>query len=157
MAPIAALQYRFSWRARLACPYFVPTEILNDGSWLHPARLPLGAGWNGRCCASHDAMTPSDHALHQFCNLGNAAACPSLPRERDWDAVRFSVARAGAEQITLSYVCELGHAPVEHGKLVFDAIQGHWSDPHADARVQRLADCYLAAYRMRRDAGQNVA
>jgi hypothetical protein len=133
----------------LACPYFVPQEIMNDGSWLHPARLPLGAGWSGHCCATGELTTPDDAALHEFCNLGNAGACPHLPGERDWDAVRFSVARTSAEQITLWYVCELAHAPVEHGKLMFDRAANLWLNPHSDARVQRLAEAYLEAYRAR--------
>src|SRR5580704_1544934 len=49
---------------RLACPYFVPREIVHDIAWPHPARLPLGAGWTGTCCAaSHEstigAVTPN--------------------------------------------------------------------------------------------------
>jgi hypothetical protein len=48
----------------LACPYFVPREIVHDIAWPHPARLPLGAGWTGTCCAaSHEstigAVTPN--------------------------------------------------------------------------------------------------
>jgi hypothetical protein len=134
----------------LACPYFVPREIVNDGSWLHPSRLPLGAGWSGRCGASGQETTPSDFVLHELCNLGNAAACPHLPRGRDWDAVRFSVAHTSSDQITLWYVCELAHAPIEHGKLTFDCVEGRWLNPHADARVQRLAVCYLETYRSRK-------
>src|SRR4030081_1350287 len=99
-------------RKHLACPYFVPREIVNDGSWLHPA--------------------PGDSALHDFCNLGNAHACPHLPRDRDWDAVRFSISGTGSEQITLWYVCELAHAPIEHGKLTFSRIEERWLNPHAD-------------------------
>lgn len=53
------------------------------------------------------------------------------------------------EQITVRYVCELAHAPVEHGKLTFDIALGRWLDPHPDARVRRLADCYLEAWRAR--------
>lgn len=140
----------------MACPYFVPREIVNDGSWLHPSRLPLGAGWSGHCCASGQETTPADSALRDFCNLGNATACPHLPCERDWDAIRFSVARASAEQITLWYVCELAHAPVEHGKLTFDRVEERWSNPHADPRVQRLADCYLEIYRSRRNVSLAV-
>ena len=139
----------FLRRTYLACPYFVPREILNDGSWLHPARLPLGAGWSGRCCASAQETTPNDSALREFCNLGNASSCPHLPSERDWDAVRFSVARTSPEQIILWYVCELAHAPIEHGKLIFDRLAESWLTPHADQRVQRLAACYLEAYRAR--------
>jgi len=94
-------------------------------------------------------IAPSDSAIHNLCNLGNAGACPHLPRERDWDAIRFSVARTSAEQITLWYVCELAHAPIEHGKLTYDQIEQHWLNPHADPRVQRLAVCYLETYRAR--------
>jgi hypothetical protein len=41
----------------LACPYFVPREIVYDLSWPHPARLPLGAGWTGTCCAASYEFT----------------------------------------------------------------------------------------------------
>jgi len=75
---------------------------MNDGSWPHPSRLPLGAGWTGNCRASGLELAASDAHLREFCNLGYATACPHLPTGRDWDAVRFSVARAGREQITIS-------------------------------------------------------
>jgi hypothetical protein len=144
----------------LACPYFVPREIVNDGSWLHPARLPLGAGWSGQCCASGNEVSPTDASLHDFCNLGNAHTCPHLPRDRDWDAVRFSISGTSPEQITLWYVCELAHAPIEHGKLTFHRIEERWLNPHADSRVQRLAVCYLEAYHARQgvtvDAGEDL-
>jgi len=130
----------------LACPYFVPREILADGSWHHPSRLPLGAGWNGNCCASGQELRPSDSAIRELCNLGYASACPHLPARRDWDAVRFSVAGASSEQITLRYVCELDHAPVIHGKLSFDRVRQGWTNPHDDPRVRRLADCFLQSY-----------
>jgi hypothetical protein len=147
----------FLRRAGLACPYFVPREIVNDGSWMHPARLPLGAGWSGTCCASSQENTPSQLELHEFCNLGNATRCSRLPRERDWDAVRFSVARASLEKIELMYVCELAHAPVEHGRLAFDRVANGWLNQHADARVQRLADSYLETYRARQDDKLSVS
>lgn len=148
----------FLWRELfLACPYFMPREILNDGSWQHPARLPLGAGWTGSCCASAEETLPTESALREFCNLGNAHACPYLPRDRDWDAVRFSVARSGSEQITLWYVCELAHAPIEHGKLTFDRRMKRWVNPHADLRVQRLADCYLQTYGSRQSSSLAIA
>ena len=133
----------------MACPYFVPREVLNDGSWLHPSRLPLGAGWRGECCASGVAVAPLDSEIREFCNLGYASGCPRLPQERDWDAVRFSVAGANGDQIALFYVCEFGHAPVEHGKLTFDLTSERWLDAPADGRVRRLADCYLKTYRIR--------
>lgn len=141
----------------MACPYFMPREILNDGSWQHPARLPLGAGWTGSCCASGAESVPTESALREFCNLGNAHACPHLPRDRDWDAVRFSVARIGSEQVTLWYVCELRHAPVEHGQLTYDRLAENWLSTHSDLRVQRLADCYLQSYRARQKENRNIS
>ena len=120
-----------------------------DGSWQHPSRLPLGAGWRGNCCATGDEFTPSDSAIRELCNLGNAHSCSSLPAEREWDAIRFSVALISDQQITLWYCCERGHAPVEHGKLTYDRNNKTWQSPHPDARVHRLADCYLETWRAR--------
>ncbi len=134
---------------RLACPFFVPLAVVNDGSWLHPSRLPLGAGWTGNCLASGQELAASDTHLREFCNLGYARACPHLPAQRDWDAIRFSVARAGREQVTICFVCELDHAPIEHGELTFDLVNEFWLNRHPDPRVLRLANCYLQAYRAR--------
>lgn len=136
---------------QLACPFFVPREILNDGSWPHPSRLPLGAGWTGACSASGHEQPASALHIQEFCNLGYATACPHLPRHRDWDAIRFSVAHASRQQVTLSFVCELAHAPVEHGKLTFDLTREVWLSPNSDPRVFRLAASYLQAYRARTD------
>ena len=146
----------------MACPYFVPLEILNDGSWAHPARLPLGAGWSGSCCAPRKESATDELAdepfavdaacVRDFCNLGYASACPRIPRDRDWDAVRFSVAGSSPEQITLLYVCELNHAPVEHGTLSFEVAGEVWRDAPRDPRVRRLANSFLHAYRIRQTA-----
>jgi hypothetical protein len=136
----------------LACPFFVPRQIVNDGSWLHPSRLPLGAGWTGNCRASGHELPASDAHMREFCNLGYATNCPHLPQHRDWDAVRFSVARAGLDQVTIHFVCELDHAPIEHGTLTFDMGSESWLDTHPDLRVLTLAACYLHAYRVRKCA-----
>lgn len=133
----------------MACPFFVPREILNDGSWPHPSRLPLGAGWSGDCCASGVSVAPQKSQIREFCNLGYAIRCPHLPPQRDWDAIRFAVSRASDEQITLSYSCELGHAPIEHGTLTFALADETWLNTHGDARVRRLADSFLQSYRAR--------
>jgi len=136
----------------LACPFFVPLEIVNDGSWLHPSRLPLGAGWTGNCRASGQEVAASDTHIREFCNLGYANACPHLPRLRDWDAIRFSVDQVSRDQITICFVCELAHAPIEHGKLTFDLASEVWLDAHPDPRVLTLANCYLETYRARQRA-----
>ena len=130
----------------------MPREIVNDGSWPHPSRLPLGAGWRGNCRASAEEQESSDAQIREFCNLGYATACPQLPRRRDWDAVRFSIAKVSPQQITICFVCELAHAPIDHGKLTFDLAGEVWLNSRADERVLRLATCYLQTYRARQSA-----
>lgn len=136
----------------MACPFFVPLEILNDGSWPHPSRLPLGAGWTGNCRASGQEVAASERDIREFCNLGYATSCPHLPRLRDWDAIRFSVARAGREQVTIHFICELDHVPIEHGQLTFDLVNETWLNMRADERISTLAASYLHSYRSRQNS-----
>src|SRR5258708_6718646 len=89
-----ALQWAFSEGTTLACPFFVRGKMVNDASGPHPSRLHLGAGWRGNCLASGQELAASDTHMREFCTLGYETACPHLPRHRDWDAIRFSVARA---------------------------------------------------------------
>ena len=134
----------------MACPFFVPLEVIHDGSWLHPARLPLGAGWRGNCYASGHELPAAENHVRDFCNLGYAVACPHLPPHRDWDAIRFCVAHESRNQLSVSFVCELAHAPVEFGTLTYDLTANVWIDAKSDSRVMRLANSYLQTYRLRR-------
>jgi hypothetical protein len=142
----------------VACPFFMPVEKLESGSWLHANRLPLGCGWSGRCTApGHEDAVPTQEELHEYCNLGYAAGCGRLPTERAWDSVRFgarTISRDGkdrsGEHIQIRYVCERDHLPVEHGVLKFDAVLARWEPGHLDQRVQRMAECFLASYIERR-------
>ena len=92
---------------------------------------------------------PAEHHIREFCNLGYAAGCPQLPAERDWDAVRFSVAGLSAAEITLHYACERAHAPVAHGTLTYELPGENCREPHPDPRIGRLAAGYVRAYRAR--------
>jgi hypothetical protein len=138
----------------MACPFFLPIEKLENGAWLHPHRLPLGCGWSGHCGApGHEGESPSQEDLQDFCNLGYAEACARLPQERPWDSVRFTArsvfnhAENGrGQRIQLRYVCERGHRPAEHGFLEFDIAQDQWVKYHGNASVQKMAECFLAAY-----------
>lgn len=164
----------------MACPFFVPLEMISDGSWPHPSRLPLGAGWRGNCGAATAELPASEDQVRDFCNLGYAAACPRLPQRREWDAVRFSIAHVSPEHVTICFVCELAHAPIESGNLTFDLtgkvlldanvnshadsrvdsnvdsrVDSHFDshlDSHHDPRVVRLATSYLQAYRARHNS-----
>jgi hypothetical protein len=135
----------------VACPFFVPTHKLDDAGWLHPARLPLGGGWKGHCSApGHEGADPSEHELRECCNLGYASACSWLPQDRSCDAIRFSLAHDRGARLLLWFVCESGHRPAGHGMLEFDVPLRRWMVPHPDPRIQKMAECYLESYLLRR-------
>lgn len=134
----------------MPCPYFIPTERFDHAGFKHPARLPLGAAFRGRCGASgNDGVLPTDEDLKQ-CNLGYARNCSRLPRERDADAIRFSIARERDGQISLCYVSELNYLPRESGRLQYESLTQKWLQMHPDARVQAMAECFLQSYLVRR-------
>ena len=139
----------------------MPVERLENGSWPHPARLPLGAGWQGHCTApNHQGATPDQHILEAFCNLGYASSCPWAPSDRPSDAVRFAVAAplngstnsvegatgALAGILRLQFVCEKAHLPAEHGELQIDLRTSTWLRRHDDPRIQKMAECFLESY-----------
>jgi hypothetical protein len=147
----------------MACPYFMPVARIENGNWPHPARLPLGLGWSGHCTApGHEGQAPAHDVLETFCNLGYASGCSWSPPERVWDAVRFAVsappgrkqaqdaAALPARTLLLRYVCERDHRPVEHGDLEFDSSGAVWLRRHGDARIQKMAECFLESYLKKR-------
>jgi hypothetical protein len=140
--------------SRVACPFFLPVEKLENAGWLHAHRLPLGAGWAGRCTApTHEDANLSNEELREFCNLGYASQCARLPRERAWDSVRFGAKIATGNQtgrssdcVEVRYICERDHLPAAHGRLEFYPSRGEWGKKHFDHRVQRLAECFLESW-----------
>jgi len=142
----------------------MPLEKIENGGWQHPARLPLGGGWTGHCTApGHEGAMPAQGILEGFCNLGYSAGCSWAPRDRAWDAVRFSViAPAEVEKlrqqtqplthrtILLHYVCERNHLPVVHGRLEYDRAGASWLTHHENPQVQKMAECFLDAYLQKR-------
>jgi hypothetical protein len=140
----------------------MPVVRLENGSWPHPARLPLGGGWCGHCTApGHEGEVPQQDVLENLCNLGYASSCAWSPTERVWDSVRFAVsapldsavrseshgtAAVPARMLVLRYVCERNHLPVADGDLEFDLSRATWLRQHEDARVQKMAECFLDSY-----------
>lgn len=136
----------------MACPFFMPLEKLENGTWMHAGRLPLGCGWSGQCMApAHEGEVPSEQELRD-CNLGYAENCARLPHDRVWDSVRFGartvVPRNGVSSgsIQLRYSCERRHFPAENGVLEFDTVRAQWDKSHDDLRIQRMAECFLESY-----------
>ena len=78
--------------------------------------------------------------------MGYAVSCVRLPQERDYDAVRFSVSRESASQLTIWFVCETAHRPGSHGTLQYDAAGKQWLLRHDDSRIQKLAECFVQTY-----------
>ena len=143
----------------MACPYFMPVAKLENGNWPHPARLPLGCGWRGHCTApGHEQAIPAENVVQEFCNLGYASSCGWAPSQRPWDAVRFAVAAPAknassskpSESLRLTYVYENQNRPAGHGELVYDLARATWLSRHEDARIQRMAECFLESYLSKR-------
>jgi hypothetical protein len=144
----------------------MPVAKLENGSWPHPARLPLGAGWSGHCTApGHEGTVPSQDVLQAFCNLGYAGSCGWSPAERRCDAVRFAVAAPAkslpelnpiptengpARILRLAYVYEQGNRPAGQGELEVDLATTTWVRRHDDARIQKMAECFLETYLSKR-------
>ena len=78
--------------------------------------------------------------------MGYAVSCVRLPQARPCDAVRFSVARESAAQLSIWFVCETAHRPTSHGTLQYDAAGGRWISSHGDSQIQKLAECYVHTY-----------
>jgi len=131
----------------MSCPFFIPTERFDDAQFPHPARLPLGAAYRGKCSATH--ATPSDDELKQ-CNLGYARDCGRLPQTREADSVRFSILRERDGQISLCYVSELNYLPQDSGNLHYELLSQRWHQKHPNQQIQTLAECFLQSYLARR-------
>jgi len=137
----------------------MPVARLENGAWPHPSRLPLGGGWSGHCTApGHEGEVPTQEILESSCNLGYAANCGWAPTQRN-DSVRFAVsapdranggAAAANRVLRLIYVCERDHRPAAHGDLAFDLAAGTWLRAHEDARIQKMAECFLESYLKKR-------
>jgi hypothetical protein len=133
----------------VACPFFFPLEKSVTIGWAFPSRLPLGAGYCGRCRAGEGEFPPGEERLRDSCNLGYAA-CDRLPVERHADCVRFSIGREQGDRIILHYVYEREHAPVQYGNVEYDSVRRQWLSLIQNECVQRQAECYLAVYLERR-------
>ncbi|HEX8815002.1 MAG TPA: hypothetical protein VF753_05835 [Terriglobales bacterium] len=135
----------------MACPFFMPTSRFDDGGWIHPSRLPLGAGWKGHCCApGHEGVEPEADELREWCNMGYASGCGRRPKENSNDAVRFAVTRDSASQVNILYSIETAHLPAGHGTLEYDLAGQRFTTSLADARILKMAECFLQSHLARR-------
>ena len=106
--------------------------------------------WRGMCEApGHESQLPETVEL-EACNLGYAKGCPRLPKERAWDAIRFGIAHESGASVSVQYVMEMAYQPAGHGMLEYDRVLARWTLSHPEARVQKMAECFLQSYLDRR-------
>lgn len=133
----------------MACPFFLPVRRLgSDGS--NPApRLPLGGAYGGSCHALVSGpIEPPEAIQRDLCNCGYARQrCSHFPVNGAADAVRFSVTGHQDGRVTLVYILEKDHAPMEHGPL----------DPAREARepLASQARAFVESYLRLREAGRS--
>jgi hypothetical protein len=126
-----------------------------QGDWPFPQRLPLAAGWAGTCTAAgHNGIRPTEDELKTGCNLGYARNCSRIPPDRHADAVRFILGEERDGILRVLFVYEREFLPAGHGELLFDKLHNTWPQKHDDARVQRMAECYVQVQMERRAAGK---
>jgi hypothetical protein len=103
----------------VACPFFLPVRRLGSGGWSPAPRLPLGEAYGGSCQApASGQFEPPEEIQRNLCNCGYARhRCSRFPDRGGADAVRFSVTGDQDGRVTLIYILEKDHAPVEHGSL----------------------------------------
>ena len=82
--------------------------------------------------------------------MGYAKTCSRLPAERHADAVRFVLGEEHDGLVRVLFTCEREHLPAGHGELEYEIASASWVQQHHDLRIQRMAECYVAAQRSRR-------
>jgi hypothetical protein len=136
----------------VACPFFLPVRRIGSGGWNPAPRLPLGDAYGGVCHARASApFEPPEEIQRELCNCGYARRrCSHFPDNGAADAVRFSVIGDQDGRVTLVYILEKDHAPMEHGLMDYDAT----------AALEPLASqarAFIESYRRQRNAGRSHA
>ena len=134
----------------MACPFFLPVRRLDSGGWNPAPRLPLGDAYGGSCHAlARSPFEPPEEIQRDLCNCGYARRrCSHFPDNGAADAVRFSVTGDQDGRVTLVYILEKDHAPIEHGLIVDGAIG-------AGEPLASQARAFVESYRRHRDSGRS--
>jgi hypothetical protein len=109
----------------VACPFFLPVRRLASGGWNPAPRLPLGDAYSGSCQADASGpFEPPEEIQRELCNCGYARGrCAHFPENAAADAVRFSVTGDQDGRVTLIYILEKDHAPMEHGSMEHGSME----------------------------------
>ena len=122
------------------CPYFLPTEPLQETGWVRPPRAPLGVLHAGEC---HAGTSPQP-ADYDRCNFGYArGGCSRFPAEATVDAVRFAIMSREANVIHMVYVFERENAPVQHGALTYHVREQQLTGAEARPLLEAQARVFV--------------
>jgi len=142
----------------VACPFFVPSRRLDLAGWVRPPRFPLGEPFGGTCHALPSAIIePPESRQRELCNYGYARGrCDCFPGGTAADAVRFSVTDETPARLSLVYVVEKDHAPVEHGTLRYSIRNASLEGPPISDILAQQARAFLESYLSRRARSASV-
>jgi hypothetical protein len=102
----------------VACPYFYPVERVDDGTWIKPPRLPLGAPYRGFCqSVDGQRFEPDARGVRECCNTGYARGrCARFPDRAPADALRFSIEADANGVIEIVFIFEAAWSPARFGR-----------------------------------------
>ncbi len=125
---------------------------------MRPPRYPLGDLFSGTCHAkpSDPAEGYQDDHQEECCNNGYARGrCDRFPGGSAPDAVRFSVTHDVGPRVSLTYVIEKDHSPLEFGTLEYAVEDARLDGPHMSDVLVQQARAFLESYLSRRaEAGK---
>jgi hypothetical protein len=136
----------------VACPFFAPSRRLGTTGWIRPPRFPLGDSFAGACHAQPaDIVEPPESRLRELCNCGYARdRCDRFPGNSAADAVRFSVTDDAPTRLSVVYVVEKDHAPVEFGTLEYLIADARLNKAPISDILAHQARAFLESYLRRR-------
>jgi hypothetical protein len=116
--------------------------------WVRPPRLPLGDSFGGACHAHPaDVIEPPEAHQRELCNCGYARGrCDHFPGGDVPDAVRFSVTSDTPTRLSVVYVIEKDHAPVEHGTLQYVIDDARLDCPQISEVLAQQARAFLESH-----------
>jgi hypothetical protein len=112
----------------------------------------LGDPFGGACHAQPaDIVEPSDAHQRELCNCGYARTrCDRFPGGEAADAVRFSVTDDTPTRLSVVYVVEKDHAPVEFGTLEYLIADARLDGPVISDILMQQTRAFLESYLRRR-------
>jgi hypothetical protein len=113
----------------------------------------LGDTFIGACHARPSEIFKPPEAQHQrdLCNCGYARGrCDRFPGGDAPDAVRFSVTGDTPTRLSVVYVVEKDHAPVEFGTLEYTIDESSFEGSRVSDILTQQARAFLESYLRRR-------